>query len=308
MHYAIITPSYGPDFERCRLLCESVGRHVTGDFHHYLIVDARDRSAFRALENRWTTVLTVEELMPWWVRRLPMARGWWFNFKGLPIRNWILQQQVKLSVGEAIDADAYVFADSDIAFFRPFPMDRLSPGGRLRLFRVPGAARLPGHARWHQTAARLLGLPPTDYFGATYIGNLITWRRDELRQLYRRIEVVTGRPWLEALSREWHLSEYILYGVFVEHDLGAGSRHVFEDVPLCHISWDYRIESQADLVGFLGDVRPWHHAVMVSSKLGIPAARYGHLLDQLAAAKAVPPWVPAAHVPSFHSQPTGLRI
>ncbi|MFO0953739.1 MAG: DUF6492 family protein [Isosphaeraceae bacterium] len=281
MSYAIVTPSYGPDFERCRLLCESVERFVGGDYRHYLVVDDRDRPLFRKLEGPRTEVLTVEEVMPWWLRRLPCARRWWFSFKTPPVRNWILQQLVKLSVGEFIDADNYVFIDSDVAVVRPFEVEALSPGGRLRLFRVEGVARKMPHINWHRTSARLLGLPMTDYFGATYIGNLITWRRENLRALYRRIEEVHGRPWLETVARQWHLSEYILYGIFVEHVLKGDSGQVFTDLPLAHISWDYTLNSDAEIAQFFSEVKPYHVAVMVSSKQRVDVGRYLEHLPKL---------------------------
>ena len=281
MKYAIVTPSYAPDFERCRLLSETVERHVTGNYHHYLIVDHRDRQQFQSLEGPRTTVVTVESVVPWWLRRPPLARRWWLSLKTPPVRNWILQQVVKLSVAEFIEADAYIFVDSDVAFIRPLCVETLSQDGGLLLFRVEGAARLPTHGPWHQTAAKLLGLPPSDYFGATYIGNLITWRRETLKLLYRHMESVTGLPWIEAVCRQWHLSEYILYGIFVEHVLKTESGHHYSDIPLCHISWDYTLKSDADLAGFFSEVWPEHVAVMVSSKQQIDVTRYRELLERV---------------------------
>ena len=218
-------------------------------------------------------------MMPWWLRRMPGARRWWLSLGTLPVRNWILQQAVKLSVGTAIDADAYVFVDSDVTFVRPFDAATLEDGGRTRLFRVPGAANLPGHRRWHRTAAKLLGLPPTDYFGSTYIGNLVTWRRDHLLELHARIARIAGTGWLRAVCNQWHLSEYILYGVFAEHVLKERSKHWHSDLPLCHIRWDYELASVADLTGFMREIAPHHVAVMVSAKQRIEPQRYERLLE-----------------------------
>lgn len=285
MKYAIVTPSYAPDFERCQLLSESVDRYVTGNYHHYVIVDHRDRKLFQSLEGPRTTVVTVESVIPWWIRRPPMARRWWFSLKTPPVRNWILQQLVKLSVAEFIDADAYVFIDSDVVFIRPLCVETLSRDDSLRLFRVEGAARLPTHSPWHQTSAKLLGLPPSDYLGATYIGNLITWRRDTLQLLYRRIESVTGLAWPEAICRQWHLSEYILYGVFVEHVLKNETCHYNSCIPLCHISWDYTLNSNADLARFFSEIWPEHVAVMVSSKQNIEVSRYREFLEPVEATR-----------------------
>ena len=46
---AIVTASYAPDFERCRLLCETIDRFVTGASHHYILVEQRDVALFRQL-------------------------------------------------------------------------------------------------------------------------------------------------------------------------------------------------------------------------------------------------------------------
>ena len=288
MKYAIVTPSYTPDFERCKLLCESVGRHVTGDFHHYVIVERRDFALFKSLAGPKTTVLLVESAIPWWIRRIPMVGRFWVSLKTPPVRNWIMQQLVKLSVCDFIEADAYVCIDSDVVFVRPFDVSSLSRGDSLRLFRVEGAAQLPTHFPWHQTAARLLGLPPRAYFGSTYIGHLITWRPDTLKALHRRIESVTGRPWFEAVCTQWHLSEYILYGIFVEHVLQNETGHYYSDIPLCHISWDYKMDTDEDIAHFFSEIWPEHVAVMVSSKDYIPVERYRHLLDTVPPAPSAP--------------------
>jgi len=274
MTYAIVTPSYEPDFERCKLLCQSIDRWVEGDFRHYVVVEKRDLPLFRELHGPRTTLLTTESVMPWWLRRVPFARRWWLSLKTPPVRNWIFQQLVKLSVGEFLDEPDYVFIDSDVVFIRPFDVSALSPGGQLRLFRVPGVANQMPHRLWHRTAAQLLGLPETDYFGSTYIGHLVTWRRDHVRAMYERIASVAHRPWIEAVARQWHLSEYILYGVFVEHVLGPGNGQQYTDLPLCHISWDYEIETDADIDRFFAEVQPYHVAVMMSSKQYIDVSRY----------------------------------
>ena len=281
MSYAIVTPSYGPDFERCKLLCQSIDRWVEGEFRHYVVVDRRDLPRFGALHGPRTTLLSVESVMPWWLRRAPFARRWWLSLKTPPVRNWILQQLVKLSVGEFLDEPNYVFIDSDVTFIRPFEMRTLSPGGQLRLFRVPGVANKMPHRSWHRTASQLLGLPATDYFGSTYIGNLVTWRRDNLRAMYERIASVARRPWLEAVAHQWALSEYILYGVFVEHVLGPANGQHYTDLPLCHISWNYEITTDADIDRFFAGVQPYHVAVMMSSKQHIDVSRYVRHIAEL---------------------------
>ena len=44
---ALVTSSYRGDLERCRLLCDSIDRFVTGHRRHYLLVEAADVEAER---------------------------------------------------------------------------------------------------------------------------------------------------------------------------------------------------------------------------------------------------------------------
>lgn len=267
----LITPSFSRDLERCRRTVESVERFVDPAVHHYLIIDRRDLPLFRPLEGPRTTVVTAEDLLPRWLVRLPGARKWWLSLRTLPVRNWIVQQIMKLAVAEHLEADVYCFVDSDVTFVRPLDAARLHDDTRgTRLFRSPGLADLPTHHRWHRTASRLLGLPETDYFGADYIGNLITWRRDHLLGLYRHIEDTTGRPWARAVAAQAHLSEYILYGVYVEHVLGlASSGHAPSDRDLCLCSWHFPMDTPEGQKSFLAALEPEHVAVLVQSNLGL---------------------------------------
>lgn len=287
---ALITPSYSRDLERCRRTVESVNRFVDPSIRHYLLIDRRDLLLFRPLEGSRTVVVTAEDLLPRWLFRVPRARKWWMSLKTKPVRSWIVQQIMKLAVAEHIDADTYCFVDSDVAFIRPLDEQRLhNERQQTRLFRTPGHADLPTHRRWHRTAAKLLGLPPTDYFGADYIGNLITWRRDRLLGLHRHIEQTTGRHWAKAVAGQIHLSEYILYGVYVEHVLGLdASDHDASDRDLCLCSWHFPMESPEGRQQFLDALSPGHVSVLVQSNLGLDDAQTDELVREVAdrAAKA----------------------
>jgi hypothetical protein len=95
--FCIVTPSYAPDFERCRLLCKSIEQFVTPPVDHYVIVERRDLRLFRQLQGSRTEILPVQSILPWWIRRLPGARRWWLSMKTPPIRNWICQQLIKIA-------------------------------------------------------------------------------------------------------------------------------------------------------------------------------------------------------------------
>jgi hypothetical protein len=275
--FSIITPSYGPDFERCELLARSIERHVDEPTRHLVLVEQRDWRRFQALAGPRTEVLPVEDFVPSWLHRLPLSKRFLFSTRTWPVRNWVWQQLVKLSVAKHVDSDVLVFVDSDVLFVRDFDPACLVRNGRTRMFRAPGAAQLETHFQWHRSAAHLLGLEERDYFGADYIGDIITWRRDHVLALHQRIEEATGMEWQRAIARTWHLSEYVLYGIFVDQLLDGGA-HYYTDEGLCQISWNYRVDDLAALERVFREVQPEHVAIMVDAKLGIPACQYAPLL------------------------------
>lgn len=278
MRFAMVTLSYGPDFERCELLSQTFHQYVDDRVKHYIVVDRRDLNLFASLRSDRTEVLTVESILPSWVFRLPMARRWWFSAATPPVRNWILQQYVKLAMPRHLSEDLLLYVDSDVAFVRPFDVDSFVQGDRVRLLRMPGEGNLESQYPWHQTAARLLGLPPCDYFGARYIGNIVSWKRDTALRLHDHIETTTGRDWRRAILSQWYLSEYILYGVFVDQVLGEAAGHYCEKENLCHEYWTDRPMSSTGLQEFFHAIMPEHVAVMISAKAGMGVAEYRDLI------------------------------
>ena len=49
MRTAVVTASYAADFERCRLLGDSMDARLEGDWTHYILVERRDLERFSAL-------------------------------------------------------------------------------------------------------------------------------------------------------------------------------------------------------------------------------------------------------------------
>lgn len=271
---ALVTTSFRRDLERCRVLCESVDRFVDAGIPHYLLIDRRDVPLFEPLGDSRRRIIVVEDMLPRWLRRAPWSKRWWLSARTLPVRNWILQQIVKLSVSDHVDADAYAFVDSDVAFIRPFDASHVLRDGKVRLFRVPGSGRGQRHLKWHRAAARLLALPPRDYFGSDYIGNIITWRQDALRRLQSHVAGGRWGGWRPRLCNTLDFSEYILYGVFAEFVLGTDAAgHYVDHEDLCHCSWHHPLNTQAEADGFVGLVKPTHRAVLIQSNLGWDAIR-----------------------------------
>ncbi|WP_088889061.1 DUF6492 family protein [Leptolyngbya ohadii] len=274
--FAIITPSYAPDFERCRLLCETVEQFVKPPVNHYIIVDRSDLALFQQLQKPRVQILTKEELLPKWIKRLPLRQNIWFSFKTLPIRGWLLQQIIKLEAARTIPEDVAIFVDSDVAFVRPVDFSCFTRNGLVRLYHEADGnfADMPMHVKWHRTSSELVGIPPVPMPAPDYIEQVVTWKRDNVVKLCERIEAVSGRSWIETLSNVWHLSEYTLYGTFVDRVLQDQSGHYQDAGKLCLDYWTPEPMSAEQIQSFLQQLRPEHMAVMISAKAGMPVDSY----------------------------------
>lgn len=284
---AFVTKSYAPDRERCELLCRSIELLAPGT-SHWIIVDSRDRAVFRGLENAYTRIVTTEELLPRRVRRIDLpaigaGRNVWVGARLPPMRGWLVQQLAKLAVTLIAPEDMLVHADSDIVLIRRFRSAMLEDDtGALRLYRVPSAIHegLPTHVHWHRTAEQLLGLPARALPLPDYIGGLIPWRRETAVSLLEHIEARSGRDWVRTLARSRDLSEYILFGRYVEDVLGSSSAQRPSDVSLCHCYWGSQPMTNAELETFVRDAGPEELAVMVSAKAGMRAAEYADVFER----------------------------
>lgn len=283
LSYALVTPSYAPDFERCRLLCSTRAKFLPEDVSHYVIVDRRDLPLFRQLKIYGIQLIAVEDILPWWIQRIPFSKQGWFSFKGLPIRNWIIQQIIKLSAAQFIDDEIIGYVDSDVAFIRPIDPHQLVFGRNVRLYREPNSIPRDwlSHRRWYESACKLLGIPPTEYPAPNYIGDLVTWRRSNLIKLSDYLTDRHGKPFLEILASCLHFSEYILYGLFVEHILKDDSGHYFDEVYPGLQYFGTKTLSVPEIESYLAGVKSHHVTVMISSKSKTPVNRYEGLLKKL---------------------------
>lgn len=288
--FAIITPSYAPDFERCRLLCESIKRLVSTPLTHYIIVDdARDYRLFSCLENNHTRVLQKRDILPAWIHRIPGVRKFWFNWRGRPIRGWIFQQLAKIAVAQQAAEDVVFYVDSDTTFVRPLDLERYMLGDKLRLYSEPGGnpedMQTP-HAHWHRVACDLLGLEPTPMPAPDYIHNAVSWRPENVRAMCKHIEKVSGRGWIQTLASQWQFSEYILYGTFVERVLGAeAAGHYSDPAKITLDYWTPRPLSDQELREFVAAVEPQHIGVMLSAKAKMSPERYSEMLELIEASE-----------------------
>ncbi|MFZ0501071.1 MAG: DUF6492 family protein [Steroidobacteraceae bacterium] len=273
LSYALVTPSFRLDLARCRLLTESIERWAAPHLRHYLIVDRRDVPLFRPLQTRRTELLVVEDLVPWWLSRIPGTRRFWLSLRTRPVKNWILQQIVKLSVPGTVTEDVLLFVDSDTFFVRAFDPRAAERDGKVPLFVEYGQrGLLPKHEEWHAIAAGLFGIAADESYDTNFIGNVICWRRQNALAMLDRIEEVTGKRWQRVLAGLNAFSEYTLYGMYVTRVLGESSGH-WQDTLIRTLN--YWTPSPLDAAG-LRELRArlaeHHHSVMISAKSATPVA------------------------------------
>lgn len=265
--YALVTPSYWADVERCRFLVESVKRWVDRGVRHYLVIAHRDVPLFRTMLGSGTELIVVEDIIPSWLFRVPGVRHFWISLRTRPVKNWILQQIVKLSVPAAVDEDVLLYADSDMFFIAPFDPRTFERNGKVPLLLDTGQRGLiPSNDQWQAVAARLLGLPVEEECDINYVGQLIWWRRNNALAALRRVGDVTGKQWQRAIAPLSGFSEYILYGMYSHLVLGDNSGHWYDASTRTLNYWGTKPLNQQGLEEFKAKRTPHQHSAMVSAK------------------------------------------
>lgn len=268
LRYALITPSFRLDLDRCALLTESVERWVAPHVKHYIVVDRRDVPLFKPLVNSRTELVVVEDIVPRWVIRIPGIRRFWFSFRTRPLKNWILQQLVKLSMPREITEDVLLYTDSDVFFCAPYdPRDYEKDGKVPLLYETGQRGLIPENEAWTEIASRLLGIPydPADT-DINYVGNAVCWRRDNALALQKHVTQAAGKPWELAVAPLNRFSEYILYGVYVSRVLGEDSGHWNDPVIRTLTHWKPVPLDIAGLENLKAQHQPHQYSVMISAK------------------------------------------
>ena len=283
--FAIITPAFAGDYDQFSLLAHTVERHVPASVPHYVIVPSGDYRQFARLQSKQTRLLTEDAVLPDWMQGFLKVSRYRLTAHTLPIRGWILQQLLKLSTPAFASEDVYLFADADVAFLRDFdPAREFIRGDKVKLFceqfddAWPATALARGQ-RWRQVSQRLLGSPQEQAPHASYVGNLISWRRDVVLALQRHLDRGWGRSWPERIARCRTFSEYMLYGQYVENVLGYEAAGHYLDDTICTLeSWAPREHSVADLTAMRDQkLADRHIALMISAKGHTPADRIDHV-------------------------------
>jgi len=277
---SLITCSFSGDLELCRLLCQSIDRFVPQEIRHTLYVPARDIPLFADLATEQRAILAQEDLLPRWFWKAPLPSPKWrarlrlprrnvyITPVSLPVRGWIAQQIMKISASLRAKTEIVAHLDSDNVIIRPLTAAHLIHNGQVRFRADPDGIGLATHRPWYAAGARLLGLPPGDYYSADYIDQFVVWRRSVVEGMVARIASTTGRDWRVALARTPEFAEYVLYGMFVERVLGPDAAGVFvEPRSLCHSRWTGRIANAAQEDAFVSELQPDQIACVIQSTI-----------------------------------------
>lgn len=282
---AIVTASYAPDFERCRLLCETVDRFVTGFSKHYLLVEHGDVARFRALETARRVVVDERDLLPSWLHSMRdptslFRRRVWLSARTMPLRGWHVQQLRRIAIAAHAAEEVLIYVDSDVVFLKPFDCGAFARDGQVRLFRregVIGRESPAEHITWSRNAAAVLGIAAPAVSPHDYIATLIAWRRAAVAGMCRRIEDVTGHHWVAALGARRKFSECMLYGRYVDEVVG-GEEHFHGREEFCRIHWNGAPMSDDEFSTFIDGMGAEQVAIGMQSFIGTDLGRIRRIL------------------------------
>jgi hypothetical protein len=287
---AVITPSYRNDWPLFKELHESVLLHTQDSVKHYVIVPNADFRFFSQTAGPRCVVISEEALYPSHFRSVSSAVNRVLNLLPCvpsharisainlkrpfhPVRGWIMQQALKMEMCRRVDAEVLLLLDSDVVLIRQVTATTLSRQGRPRFYRLPGAvdARLPQHMQWHAVSRKLLGLPPPRFPAPDYVSSFCVWDPLVLRAMLTRIERVTGRYWMDAVTALPTFSEWTLYGVYADEFVKDVADIAIES-SLCHSYWDPIPLTMERAVEFFASTPPDDVAILIQSKSRTPLA------------------------------------
>ncbi len=271
---SVLTKTYAPDLEYFQDLRVSVERFAPPSSIHTVVVDDHDVSRFRRFASPTCHVVAASSFLPTGFMKVP-SRNVMINIRHPwpPVRGWVSQQVVKLAAAARSQSDLVLLMDSDVALIRPLDPEMFVTGSRPHFLRVPGGVTpdMERHVIWHRVARTLLGLPPAGGGPLNdYVDAFNVWSPHVVRAMCARITHVTGKAWETAFASQLHISEFILYGVFLDEVLGMSAAvHVTDRMP-SHNYWDATPLDLAKAYEFVDQARETDVALMISAKSRTP--------------------------------------
>ncbi|MBN1172120.1 MAG: hypothetical protein JXA67_08090 [Micromonosporaceae bacterium] len=271
---AVITPTFHADAELFVDLHRSVLEYTPPETVHHVFVPPTDLGIFGQYAGPRCRVWANSELMPRRYLRLSgsndylnLTRPW------PPVRGWVTQQAVKITAASQLAADIVLIVDSDVVLVRPIQADDFRAGGRPILHREEQGvtASMERHVIWHRVARELLGLGPSPQPPLPdYVAGFGFWQPSTVRALQERVAETTRRNWLDAFTSRLHISEFILYGVYVDEVVHAGNP-LPGDITKCYNTWQRTPLDHTSAMEFAEGLPQEAVAVMISAKSRTPA-------------------------------------
>ena len=240
---------------------------------HHVVTPPSDAHLFRGFEGPRCRIWTHRDLLPRHCVSVPFASGLTLNLRRPypPVRGWVVQQLMKIAGTAELDARAVLIVDSDAVLLREPARDDLFHEDTLGHFREDDAvtANMERHVKWHNVARRLLGLSGTvSPELPDYVSPICVWDPAVVRDMTAQITATTGQPWLEAVGAELHVSEFVIYGVYVDEVLGRSSAAIDS---LCHNYYQRTPLDAPDGLAFASRMPSNAVGAMISSHSGTPA-------------------------------------
>ncbi len=206
LSYAIVTPSFRLDFQRCQFLVESVARWVEPHVKHYLIIDRRDCPC----SGRWNRAHRIDRGR----RDHPCLADAHPRIQALLVQSADAAGEEldfatdRQAIGTAAVADdVLMYADSDMFFVAPFDPRSFERDGQVTLlFEAGQRGLIPSNDHWQAVAAKLLGSASRTGLGHQLRGQGQSGggAQNALKAL-QRVNEVQGKSW-QVQSRRWQAS------------------------------------------------------------------------------------------------------
>jgi len=281
MEYCFFTPSYRNDIERVQILRQSIIHFVKESLNHYIVVPKEDFLIFkkRFLNEKSVIVLKQNDFVSnqfyssklhSLVNSLLPSQSWRLGkTAGRP--GWIIQQIVKLCIPEIVHEDVAIILDSDIFFIKHFSIFDIftQSTGRVLIRRYPLVES--GMQRKHISRSREILNISEGNTNFHYMSWPVVWYKDYIVQLQEYLSRIYNQHWQNSLFEAGVISEYNIYGIYVEEILKPKNLELIEELLYIGI-WD-----KEDFQRFISDdfsLNKDKFCMVVQSNLGISVNEY----------------------------------
>ena len=247
MDHCFFTPSYRNDLERLVILRQSIKRFVKESLIHYVVVPKEDFYVFKEKfsDDKLVIILKQNDFIKTQfypsklyslVNKVLPNQSWRLNkIAGKP--GWIQQQIIKLSIPEIVKEDVAIILDSNIFFIKPFSIFQILPQSTGRvLFRSHPSCEA-AMQREHISKSREVLKIPSGESDFHYISWPVVWYKDLILQFQEYLSNTYNQHWQNVLHGAGIISEYNLYGIYVEEILRLKNLDIISE-PLHVGIWD----------------------------------------------------------------------